>query len=213
MPSGHRPQPPVGTARVAISGLTPGNNTWVNVFWLNLTATTHVAADLKSIIDSMVASYASRFSRDFSSQASQTGAKASWLYASNAVLEYTGAYSNPGTGGASNATDAVCALIDWSISDYYRGGHPRTYLPPIMNTGLSGSNFLDATRLSNLTADVTGFLNDVNALTHGGISAVALGTVRFASGNAWLSPPVFKPYLSGAPRSRVGIQRRRRGGS
>src|ERR1700758_259619 len=111
MPSGHRPQPPVGTARVAISGHGQANNAWVNVFWLNITATTHVAADLKNIIDAMVASYATNLVGLMSSVYAQTGAKATWLYASGNALEYTGSYANPGTGSATAVSDSTCSVI------------------------------------------------------------------------------------------------------
>jgi hypothetical protein len=209
MPSGHRPQPPVGTARVAISGYGDGVNPWVNVFWLSITATTHVAADLKNIIDTMVGDYQTRFAPSIENAYGITGAKASWLYASNTVLEYQGSYADGGsnTGGVSN--DAMCSLINWAITDYYRGGHPRTYLPGTPQSKITNGRTLDATYASTLATAANNFLSDVNALTHGGISAVTLGTVRFASGNAWLSPPVFKPYQSASVRQIVAIQRRR----
>lgn len=212
MPSGHRPQPPVGTARVAISGLTAGSNTWVNVLWLNLTSTTHVAADIKSVVDSMLAAYVTRFGAYISSECTIAQASASWLYASNTVLEYTGTNANAPTGAATNVTDAVSAMINWSITDYYRGGHPRTYLPGVPSAQIANANFLNSTYRTNVNTAASNFLTDVNALTHGGISAVALGTVRFASGNAWLSPPVFKAYQAAGVRSRVAIQKRRLGG-
>jgi hypothetical protein len=182
------------------------------VFWLNLTATTHVAADLGSIVDSLVASYNTNFFAHLSSECTLTQSKASWLYASNAVVEYTGAYSDVGGGAATNATDAPAALINWGISDFYRGGHPRTYLPGVPSAQVQNANFVSTTLLSQLNTGAAAFLTAVNALTHGGISATALGTVRFASGNAWLSPPVFRAYGSGSCRSRLAIQKRRMGG-
>lgn len=209
MPSGHRPAPPVGTARVAIQGHGAAGNPWVNIFWLDLTATSHVIADLKSVIDSMVASYATRLLPQVSSPYVQTGAKASWLYASGQSLEYVNSYNNAGTGTGTYATDATCTVIDWGISDYYRGGHPRTYLPGTLDAQLLLGRNLSSTYQSNVATGAAGFITDVNALTHGGITAVALGTVRFASGNAWLSPPVFRPYISAACRPVVGTQRRR----
>jgi hypothetical protein len=68
---------------------------------------------------------------------------------------------------------------------------------------------LNGSYQGNLATDAQGFISDVNALTHGTISAVELGTVRFASANAWLSPPVFKPYSTATVRGIVGTQRRR----
>ena len=209
MPSGHRPAPPVGTARVAISGHGEAGNTWVNVFWLNITATTHVVADLKSVVDSMAAAWASRFGGNLNTTFAQTGAKATWLYASGNSIEYTGSYSNTGSAGGSAMADNLCQVINWSISDYYRGGHPRTYIPGCSTVFTTNGRNLTATVATNLASNAGAFITDVNALTHGGISAVALGTVRFASGNAWLSPPVFRAYQGASARSVLGTQRRR----
>jgi hypothetical protein len=209
MPSGHRPQPPVGTARVAISGHGQAGNPWVNVFWLNLTATTHTAADLKNIVDSMVAAYATRLMANASNVSYQTGAKATWLYASNQAIEYQGSYSNVGGQTGTALPDSSCVVIDWSIADYYRGGHPRTYLAVVSNSVVGVGRNIGSTFSATLATAANGFISDVNALTHGGISAVGLGTVRFASGNAWLSPPVFRGYLSASVRPILGTQRRR----
>jgi hypothetical protein len=209
MPSGHRPAPPVGTARVAITGHGAAGNTWANVFWLSITATTHVAADLKSIIDSMVAAWATEFQGQMASPYVQTGAKASWLYASGQVLEYGGSYSNAGTSGSSYISDASCVVIDWSIPDYYRGGHPRTYLAGVPSAALSLGRTLTSGYQTGVGTAASTWATAVNGLSHGGISAVTLGTVRFASANAWLSPPVFRAYASASVRPVLGTQRRR----
>lgn len=209
MPSGHRPAPPVGTARVAIQGLGASGNEWVNVFWLNLTATTHVTADLVNVVDTMVGAYHTNLMPQMSSAYQVVSAKASWLYAGGNSLEYLGSYSYVGSGGASYLTDAACAVIDWSITDYYRGGHPRTYMPGVPSGSVNTGRTLGGTYRTNLTSGANAYIAAVNAITHGGISAVALGTVRFASGNAWLSPPVFRAYQSSSVRSVLGNQRRR----
>lgn len=209
MPSGHRPQPPVGTARVAISGTGTAGNPWVNVLWLSLTATTHVQADLANVTDAMVAAFNTDIWSLMANDHNLTAAKATWLYASGQSIEYTGSYSHLGglTGGS--ATDAACAVVDWAINDYYRGGHPRSYIAGVRATDIANARTLGATERTNLAAGANSFITAVNALTHGGISAVALGTVRFQSGNAWLTPPVFRAYQSASVRSILGTQRRR----
>jgi hypothetical protein len=179
------------------------------VFWLQLTATTHVQADLKSIVDSVVAAWANRFGGNLHTTFAQTGSKASWLYAAGNVIEYAGSYSNTGTASGTALDDATCLVVNWSISDYYRGGHPRSYIPGPTSAFLSNGRNLTSTVATNLATNAGAFITDVNALTHGGISAVTLGTVRFASANAWLSPPVFRAYGGASARSVVGTQRRR----
>jgi hypothetical protein len=209
MPSGHRPQPPVGTARVAISGHGDAGNPWVNVFWLSLTATTHVQADLLSILNTMANSYSTRFSPYISGNYAYTQIKGSWLYAAGNVVEATQTLSATGSVAGQESTDSTCTLVNWSISDYYRGGHPRSYLPGTPANQITNGRTLASTFASNVAVAANGFLTDVNAATHGGISAVALGTVRFASANAWLSPPVFRAYGGASVNPIIATQRRR----
>lgn len=209
MPSGHRPQQPVGTARVAISGRGAGGNTWVNVFWLSLTATTHVASDLGNIENTMATAFGTRFLPSMASEFSLSLIKTTWLYAAGQAIEVQQTLSGNGTGGTQNSTDSTCALINWSILDFYRGGHPRTYLAGLPENHISNGRLLDSSYASTLATAAQGFLADCNALTHGGISAAALGTVRFASGNAWLSPPVFRAYQGASVNPILATQRRR----
>lgn len=183
----------------------------MNVHWLSLTATTHVAADLKSVIDGVVDQYAAAFVSQMSSNYEQTGVKASWLYAAGNSLEYAASYANVGGIASAEATDAACAVINWSITDFYRGGHPRTYMPGVPQSKITNGRTLLAAYASSLATQGVNYITGVNAITHGGISAVTLGTVRFASGNAWLSPPVFRAYQSATVRSILGTQRRRYG--
>jgi hypothetical protein len=159
----------------------------------------------------VVAEYAAAFVTQQSSNYIQTGVKASWLYASGQSLEYAASYSNIGGIAGAEATDATCAVINWSITDFYRGGHPRTYLAGIPQSKITNGRTLLTAYAASLATQGINFLTGINALTHGGISATALGTVRFASGNAWLSPPVFRPYQSATVRSILGTQRRRLG--
>lgn len=211
MPSGHRPPPPVGTARVAISGTSEGGQSWTNVFWLNLTATTHVLADLKAVIDNFEGAYVTKLMAHVNNGWTLTQAKATWLYSSGNEIAYLGSYTAGGGVSGSASNEASCAVIDWSITDFYRGGHPRTYLPGLSDSVIGSGRTLGGTFRTTLATDANGFITSVNALSSGGITAVALGTVRFASGNAWLSPPVFRPYGGAAVRSILGLQRRRLG--
>jgi len=157
----------------------------------------------------MVAAYATRIVSQMSSNYEQTGVKASWLYAAGNSLEYAASYANIGGIASAEASDAVCAVINWSITDFYRGGHPRTYMAGLPSSKITNGRTVLAAFAATLATAAGNFITDVNALTHGGISAVSLGTVRFASGNAWLSPPVFRAYQAASVRSILGTQRRR----
>jgi hypothetical protein len=179
------------------------------VFWLRLTASGHAQADIDNVVAAVLAAFQTRFKPHMANGCSINTAKASWLYASGSVLDSTSTNSVAGTGGAGPSVDSICAVIDWAIGSYYRGGHPRSYLALPPASVIVNGRLLNGTFQGNLATDAQGFISDVNALTHGTISAVELGTVRFASANAWLSPPVFKPYSTATVRGIVGTQRRR----
>lgn len=212
MPPGSRPSPPVGTARVAISTQGSAGPEAVNVIWLNLTASTHVQADLDALLDAIAAAWHTRFTSFIDSAKTVVEIRASWIFASGSVLESVRARSDAMTGGTGVDNLATCYVIDWAIGDYYRGGHPRTYLPGPPQSVITDGRTVSATPRANLAAAAVNFKNDVNALTQGGISAVALGTVSFARGKVWRTPPLFRPYLGASVRQVIGTQRRRLGG-
>lgn len=181
----------------------------VNVFWLNLTATTHAVADLGNVVDAMVTAFNTRFGPDLSGNYVTTGSKATWLYASGQAIEYHGTYNLSGSHTGNEVSEAACIVVNWAINDYYRGGHPRSYLAGAPSAVTSDFRTVSPSYASTMAGHGNSWISDVNALTHGGISAVQLGTVRFASGNAWLSPPVFRAYQSCSVRLVFGTQRRR----
>jgi hypothetical protein len=209
MPSGHRPQPPPPTARVAISGNGAAGNSWVNVFWLYLGTSNAQVADFHDTLAAIVDAYYNRLGGYISSAYEITLIKGSWLYNDGNVFESQVAVAHAGGGSSSYASDATCTLINWSISDYYRGGHPRTYLPGTPDNEIVNGRTLNAGFLSNVATNANAFLADVNALTIGDIAETDIGTVRFASGNAWLNPPVFKPYVGASVAPVIATQRRR----
>ena len=106
---------------------------------------------------------------------------------------------------------ASCYVIDFVISDYYRGGHPRLYMVgPTTNAVSNGSNVSGARQAALVTA-WNNLRNWVNAYTAAPITSMSMGTVRYASHNAWLSPPRFTAYTSVkfGKKGKLGSQRRR----
>jgi hypothetical protein len=100
-------------------------------------------------------------------------------------------------------------VINWAISAYYRGGKPRTYMPGVPQSVVTDGRTLSSAYRSALATDAASFITDVNAITHGGITAVQLGTVSFQVGKNWRTPPIFRPYVGASVRQIMGTQRRR----
>lgn len=213
MPTGPRPAPPAGTARVAISGTILAGH-WVNILWLKLTdGGTPVVNDLASVIDSFAAAWNTDLCAQMTDATTTEQFKAVWTPSVGSEIVYTKATAFAGSIGSEVNDRSICAVIDWQIGDYYRGGHPRTYLAGLPNAYVVNGSTLNATYRSALATAANSFRNAVNALTHGDITEVELGTVRFASAHAWLTPPVFRPYQSVGVRNYIGSMRRRIGAS
>jgi hypothetical protein len=209
MPIGKRPQPPVGTARVALTG-TVFTHEWVNVMYLRLTHVNPVTVnDLETLLNVMADSWGTRFAASLHTSTILSQIDATFIKAAGESLQYTHTEAKAGSSPNALADSSACYVINWAIGDYYRGGHPRSYLPGVISTAMvNGSNLL-AANVTALATAATGFLNDVNAATSTNVSQTELGTVRYQSDEAWLDPPAFKPFQSASIRSIIGTQRRR----
>jgi hypothetical protein len=212
-PPGHRPQPPAGSCKVAISGLLFTTQPYVNTFWLSITeAGGPLVADLLNVSTSILGYYQTDMLPLLGSSVEATAIESTWLTAGPAVTYAN--YANAVAGGrsASVGNAATCVVVDWAVSRYYRGGHPRSYLPGPALTDTTDGAVFNSVISSSLAAGATAFIGHVNALAHGNISAVALGTYSFATANAWRATPIFEAYTGAKVRQHLGSQRRRIGG-
>jgi hypothetical protein len=210
MPVGARPDPPNGVARVAISGDIRTSH-WVNVFYLDITHTGDPdPADLATIAEYMGDLWFGNIAGGLSEDAQITQAHLVWYLASGNIAATKFFSSYVGSGGASINDVSACYVVDWTIGASYRGGHPRSYWPGVIQTTVDDGKTVQAATRSGLASDANNFLSAVNVQTAGGITAILMGTVSFQVDNAWRTPPVFRPYLGVSNvYPYVGSQRRR----
>lgn len=202
-------RPPAGTVRVALEGVN-GTTPWVNRFWLNTSyGSTPTATQLKALSDAVSAAWRTRFLSYFHSNVVLNKQRAVLYVDSTTEIGVDGADTGSGSDANTSALPQICLLINWSISGTYRGGHPRTYLPPPASDKVNSDGSLPGSVITALTTAADGFRTDVNALSPTPFTSVALGTVAFFRGHSALSPPVFKPFVAGAAHGRVATQRRR----
>lgn len=210
MPAGPRPAPPDDTVRVIIKGTVLGH-LWAAIQWLQLSASSRSQADLNNVLASFGAAFATRYGPSMGTATTVTNYEGIWLTPGGG--EILGTYGTGFTGTNSSGVQlgdaAACYVISEHISAYYRGGHPRLYLPGLVGPEVTNGSDLSGTRITTLAAAALAFINDVNALSHGGITAVTLGTVSFAHANAWRSPPIFRPFVGTSVNPKIGNQRRR----
>lgn len=213
MPAPPRPDPPAHSVRCSVFG-TNDVTRWANVFWVrNGGAAVPTEPALLAFATSFLAAYASRFKSLFTSPT---------LIGSCAVLYYgpggsvTGAEfvnSTAGTRAGTALPVNVAACISWKVQQRYRGGHPRTYLPPPAQADVLAANQFQAAYKASVVSAANSFNGDVNALTSGDLTDLHLGTVSFVLDRAWRSPPVFRDFTPGAAAfdARIDTQRRRLG--
>jgi len=183
---------------------------WVNVFYVQLTHTNPVTVnDLKTLADYVAAHHVVAGSSSISSTTTLTQVDVNFIPSAGNSLDYTGTYSAAGAGGTQVADASACQVITWIISDRYRGGHPSSYIPGLLAGSVANGSDISAGVVSALVAGMDALRTGINALTSTNITAMVMGTVRYESGNAWLSPPVFRAYTSTKGRNKLGSQRRR----
>jgi hypothetical protein len=104
----------------------------------------------------------------------------------------------------------VALCISWSISDRYRGGHPRTYLPGIDGTFVTGGRLLTTAGHTAYLNAAAGFLTNMNAMTAGG-SSWQMCCVRYFSQHQLLANPLVRTITGQSVHGRIDTQRRRLG--
>lgn len=211
MPTGPRPAPPAGTARVAISGKYQGH-TFVWVFYLELTGTGIIVNDLATLATDIDTALNTNLIPVLGTDVLFSSIDIRYINSVGSEERYTKSISRTGSLAGTSIQDAsACHVISWVISDYYRGGHPRTYLPGLTEALVTNGSDIDASHMATIVNDMNNFRLALNAVTTTNITGVAMGTVRFAQGNAWLSPPKFVQFTSvkAGKNSKVGSQRRR----
>lgn len=205
-----------GVARIVAGGTVAGIP-WVNVFHVeHQPASGWSSASLQDLVDSVRGFYATRFVTLLSSIVT-IGDFEAFDLTSDVAPAATATGSTVGTGG-SGLTSQVAQCITWRINRRYRGGHPRTYLPPPGSTSITGgtANTWSAAHRTALEAAAQGFYNDINGADYSGASGRLVAVHRYrtevtGTPPVVLDPPLLSVIVGPAVDNRVDSQRRRLG--
>lgn len=104
----------------------------------------------------------------------------------------------------------VACCVSHSISDRYRGGHPRMYLPAANGTDVQNGKTWVSGSLSAYQSAADAFLAAVNGLTAGATSW-ELYAVRYYSNHQLLATPLTRKVNKEVVHSRIDSMRRRTG--
>jgi hypothetical protein len=78
-----------------------------------------------------------------------------------AIATSTGAQFN--CTGIGPATPSLCFMVNFNIAKRYKGGHPRTYMPPLASNSMSAGE--DQWQPANITTALTNFANVISDVT------------------------------------------------
>lgn len=209
MPTGPRPPIPPGVARVAISGKTL-THTWVMVFYLQLTGSGIIVNDLQSVANQIDTLWNTNIAPKVPTTVTMTNISVVFIPSVGNETRYDGSYSRAGTNGNTQVADAsACYVVRWAISAYYRGGHPRTYMPGVSTADVTNGSAIGGASASNIATAWNTIRNALNSFTTTNITGIVMGTLSFQTGNAWRATPLFRPFTSVSVSNLLGSQRRR----
>jgi hypothetical protein len=209
VPTGPRPPIPPLHAKVDLGGTFFGH-AWHNIFYLALAGTGIATSDCNTLAGTINTQWGTQFKPQVPSDVVLTNVRL--VYVPSVGNEILGISTTGQTGSYATAAiqdAAISYILNWNVNKYYRGGHPRWYLPGV-NTGTIGTgSSVGAGMRTSLGTAMTSFLNAINAATTTNITSVQMGTVSFQSAGAWRNPPQFWPFVSGSVNGIIGTQRRR----
>jgi len=196
-------------ARFAVSG-TNQNQKWVNVFHSQYSNVPGDTPTMNAICQAVHTAYLNAFTSlwapdcilntvDGQDLASRTGAVGTFSLA------------HPGSGtGVVELPVQVALCLSWTITDRYRGGHPRTYLPGINGGFVQGGRLLTTGGHTNYLNAAAAFLTNMNAIT-AGASSWKMCCVRYFSQHQLLANPLVRIIGGQSVHGRIDTQRRRLG--
>lgn len=191
----------------------PGGSNWANVFWINTIVGTPTTTQMNTAAGNLLGLWLTEFQSRLADDVTITLGKATYYGSSGYVITGESAVTDVGTYGSnSQVPDQAAGVVSWLVATTWRGGKPRTYVPCIPNHAvLVDMAHMGSTLVSGLQGDGAAFLAAVNAYNTSPFTTCALGTLRFFSAGAPLSPPVFLPYTGCTVHARVATVRRRLG--
>jgi hypothetical protein len=131
---------------------------------------------------------------------------------------WTGEALNPVIGGVSGDPVALSSamVISWRVHKIWKGGKPRTYLPPTGETQVADGRTISSAVVGAATTHAKAYITAVNAITHGTLTVDYFSCLRrFEDGGStqspkvYLTPPQHVRITGAAARSVLGTQRRR----
>lgn len=200
---------PTSCARISIEG-GYGGVTFANVFHVGTTSIDPPdTSDLDDLANAVADAYHDNFMPLMWHTALLTQASIQFMTLSDILISSVVSRSDTGSMTGTAAPSSLAGVVSWSISEAYRGGHPRTYIGALEDGQVQDINHLTSTYVSGLDSAAGGFLSDVNGYTSSAWLDVGLGIVRTVRSRVILDPPEIALITGHRVSSRIRTQRRR----
>lgn len=105
----------------------------------------------------------------------------------------------------------VSCCVSWREALHYRGGHPRTYLPPPTTSQLSSGTLWTTAYQSAVETAMNAVITDLAAASGTFPDGLKLVAVHRTRAHATLQPPLVKIITAAVVDNRIDTQRRRLG--
>jgi len=201
-----KPLIPVGSAKIAVSGLY-GPATWANVMYVDVDAAGHTPGD---VIANCV-TYAhnlylngiqlARLSPRWSTQLTTV----TYRDATDSIVRVRVADVQAGTASGGDQDAQVAYLLNWSTGDIRRGGKPRQYVPGVPDSAMADSARLDSSLVTAIDGHLITWLPSGLTLT----TPMQLVEMSFTNGGADRAEAVSFPIIGASVNPVVATQRRR----
>jgi len=214
VPPPPRPDPPAHCLRATCHGIIGANNRFANIFWVrNGQQSVPSSADLSWIAGSIYGLYSNSLFLPHTCGCTLEACNVIYYGPDGLQLggDYVANTVSAIQAGTMPASSSMC--ISWKVQQRYKGGHPRTYLPPFDVTAMLDAAHWDDGVRDGVRQEADQFHAALNGSGQGGLTDLHLGTVSFVLDNAWRSPPVFRDFTPAAAEvdKRIDTQRRRLG--
>jgi hypothetical protein len=195
-----------------------GNENWAMIHHCAWSGTTPVTAALDAICAALAAPFTAHLIAVWNDATTLATITATDL-TSDTGAQGTAAPALVGTGGGNLVPGSAAVLINFPSSYRYRGGHPRCYLPPFEDSGLTNANTWASSYITNANSFMTALQTLYNSTSSGGTSLAGQCAVSYFNKALNPTPPYLRssalimPIANGAytAEAQVASQRRRIG--
>lgn len=180
-----------------------------NILHAQFTGGSPSGADLDAFcLDLDGAFWVNPIKEDYPASTVYVGSRATDLTTSSSA---TGEHSvgTAGTASDSAISAQACAMVNYSITRRYRGGHGRTYFPPFAWGALASTATWDSGVIADLAGAVADIQTVLSSATHGTTDLAGQCLVSYRTGNAPRVDPLVEPVTGYLVNGLVKTQRRR----